>query len=167
MYAKFAFVTLMTLLVPLGAQAGTLPKPTGEVILTITGDIENTNGDKIAEFDMAMLDRLASRTTETATPWYDGPRSFSGPLVSALLEAVGGHGTTIRAHAVNDYSADIPIEDAMSFPVILATRINGAPMSVREKGPTFLIYPFDENPELYNEKYFGRSVWQIHKIDVF
>ena len=39
-------------------------------------------------------------------------------------------------------------------------------MSIRDKGPIFMIYPFDKNPELYNEKYFSRSVWQIKSIEV-
>lgn len=29
-----------------------------------------------------------------------------------------------------------------------------------------MIYPFDTNPQLYNEKYFARSVWQIKTIEV-
>ena len=44
--------------------------------------------------------------------------------------------------------------------------MDGKPLSVRDKGPLFLIYPFDKNPELYNEKYFSRSVWQIKKIEI-
>ena len=39
-------------------------------------------------------------------------------------------------------------------------------MSVRDKGPIFVIYPFDEAPELYNETYFGRSVWQAVSVEV-
>lgn len=39
-------------------------------------------------------------------------------------------------------------------------------MSVRDKGPLFLIYPFDDNPDLFDEVYFGRSVWQIAQIVV-
>ncbi len=45
-------------------------------------------------------------------------------------------------------------------------KLNDQPMSVRDKGPLFLVYPFDLNPELYNEKYFSRSVWQIKEIEV-
>ena len=54
----------------------------------------------------------------------------------------------------------------MDFDTILAIKMNGEPMTVRNKGPLFLIYPFDTNPDLYNEKYFNRSVWQIKEIEV-
>ena len=56
--------------------------------------------------------------------------------------------------------------DATEFDTMLAVAINGEPMSIRDKGPIFMIYPFDTNPELYNEKYFSRSVWQIRAIEV-
>ena len=50
--------------------------------------------------------------------------------------------------------------------MILATKRDGAMMSVREHGPIFVIYPFDQEPDLYNEKYFSRSVWQVSTIIV-
>lgn len=42
----------------------------------------------------------------------------------------------------------------------------GEPMVVRDKGPLMLVYPFDQDPSRYNEKYFSPSVWQIKEIEV-
>ena len=39
-------------------------------------------------------------------------------------------------------------------------------MSIRDKGPLMLVYPFDLDQSLFNEKYFSRSVWQIKEIEV-
>jgi len=39
-------------------------------------------------------------------------------------------------------------------------------MSLRDKGPIFVIYPFDKHPELLNEVVFSRSVWQVTEIKV-
>ena len=39
-------------------------------------------------------------------------------------------------------------------------------MPVRDKGPLFIIYPFDANPELKSQTYYSRSVWQVAKIVV-
>ncbi len=153
----------------LPALAGAVPlaAPEGPVVLTVSGAIANTNAGDEARFDLAMLEDLASRETITATPWYDSRRTFSGPLMSAILEAVGARGTSVRVRAINDYAIDIPIADAEAFLVIFATRIDGDILSVRDKGPLFVIYPFDENPDLMNETYFGRSVWQVMQLDVF
>jgi hypothetical protein len=39
-------------------------------------------------------------------------------------------------------------------------------MAVREKGPLFIIYPFDSAPELKNARYYSRSAWQLKAIEV-
>lgn len=147
-------------------NAADLSAPQGPVVLTVSGNITNTNGDDVARFDQAMLEALEQRTTTAATPWFDSAHDFTGPLASAILEAVGAQGKTMRIVALNDYFADVPIQDTRDFPVVFATHFDGQMMSVRDKGPLFLIYPFDEYPELFNEVYFGRSVWQIIRIEV-
>lgn len=161
-----SFFAALFLLIGTSAHADTLPMPEGEVILTVSGQITNTNGEGIAQFDREMLDALAHRTTTATTPWLDGVHDFKGPLGTAILEAVGAQGQTLRVIALNDYSAEVPVQDLLDFAVIFATDIDGQQMSVREKGPLFMIYPFDEKPELFNEVYFGRSVWQITRIEI-
>ena len=92
--------------------------------------------------------------------------TFSGPLLRSVLDAAGARGSKIKVIALNDYAADLPMEDAMSIDTMLATRMDGILMSVRDKGPLFLLYPFDKDKSLINEKYFSRSVWQIRAIEV-
>lgn len=166
------YQTLKILILPFflavsaGVAAQGLDRPEGEEILTITGKIAYTNAEGAAVFDLAMLDALEQRTTMTETPWFDGPQSFSGPTLAELLEHVGAQGANLRIIALNDYAADMPVQDTQDAPVILASRHNGDVMSVRDKGPLFVIYPFSEMPQLNNEVYFSRSVWQVKAIEV-
>lgn len=148
------------------ASAAPLAKPAGEVVLTVKGKIATMNGDGVASFDMAMLNELAGRKALVETPWTKGKVTFEGPLGKALLDAVGAQGTTLRVRALNDYAVEIPLKDFLDYPVILATRRDGNLMSIREHGPIFVIYPFDQDPSLYNEKYFSRCVWQVATITV-
>ena len=39
-------------------------------------------------------------------------------------------------------------------------------MSVREKGPLWVIYPFDSDPEYQTEVIYSRSIWQLDRIVV-
>ena len=160
----FAASALLCALTTIPAAA--LEKPTGDVILVVTGNVSEKNSDEGASFDLAMLDALESRTGTMETPWTTGKTTFSGPFLRAVLEAAGADGKTLRVKALNDYYAEVPIEDAKALDTILATRKDGEIMSVRDKGPLFLIYPFDKDQSLYNEKYFSRSVWQIGEIEV-
>lgn len=148
------------------ATAQELAQPSDQVILTISGAITQTNSDRVATFDLGMLDALDQRQTVTETPWYDGTQDFSGPTLATILEQVGASGSTLRIIALNEYAAEIPMQEALNLPVILATRHQGSLMSVRDKGPLFVIYPFTEMPELNNEVYFNRSVWQVKAIEV-
>lgn len=160
-----ALVGLM-LHLPGVARADDLAKPAGDTILTITGAIANTNAEGAAMFDLAMLEALPGQVTTTTTPWYDGAQSFSGPLGSALMAAVGATGDTLIVTAINDYVTEIPLGDFTTWPVILATRHEGEIMSVRDKGPLFVIYPFDTDKTLNTEVYYGRSAWQVKSIEV-
>ena len=159
-----ATVAAAALLFSVPAHA--LDAPKERVVLTVTGAIDETNSPGQAEFDLAMLKALPGRSGAMETPWTEGQTRFEGPLLRSLLKAVGAHGRTLRITALNDYSAEVPIEDATEFDTMLAVAMNGEAMSIRDKGPIFMIYPFDTNPELYNEKYFSRSVWQIKAIEV-
>tara|TARA_R100001039_G_C1793790_1_gene74056 strand:+ start:71 stop:577 length:507 start_codon:yes stop_codon:yes gene_type:complete len=158
------------LLVVVGAfvfnVAQALDSPTGSVILKVTGNITQTNVGDEAHFDKVMLEALTQRTTDTSTPWHDGVVSFEGPLGRALLEAVGAEGEQLNVVALNDYSSMVPVSDFYDHEVILAMRADGQPLRVRDHGPLFIIYPFDENPSLLNEEILTRSVWQVKRIEV-
>jgi len=158
----FAFVLVA---VPAHA-ANTLPAPSGRVILTVDGRIGTTNAPAKAVFDREMLESLAQGTIRTHTPWFEGVRRFEGPLGTALLEAVGAEGTRLVITALNDYSVVVPIEDLKNHGVVFALKLDGQYLRVRDKGPLFLVYPFDDNPDLRNEMIQSRSIWQIKSIRV-
>ena len=156
-------------LLALGAARATsaaLPAPTGPVVLTLTGRVSNRNAGDAAAFDMAMLEALPQREIVAPTPWYDEPRRFAGPLLRDVLAAAGATGTTLRASALNNYRVEIPFDDAVRHDVVLARLLDGKPMSVREKGPLFVMYPFDRKPELRNAVYYSRCIWQLRAIEV-
>ena len=167
---KFRFATTIAFLLSLGfgpAWAGAeLPPPHTAPILTMTGAITHTNAGAGAAFDAEMLAALPRQKIVTATPWYDGPRTFEGPLLRDLLAVVGASGRTLKIAALNDYAADVPFADALAYNVVIADRIDGKPIPVRERGPLFIIYPFDQIPQLRTEQYYQRSVWQVKSIEV-
>ncbi|MFC3291876.1 oxidoreductase [Modicisalibacter luteus] len=146
--------------------ADTLPMPEGQAVLKVTGKITQTNVGDEAHFDYAMLEALGMHVIETHTPWTEGMSRFAGPLGRDLLDAVGAQGDLLKVKALNEFVADVPIADLRSHDVILAVERDGERMPVRDFGPIFVLYPFDENPDLLNETYRFRSVWQVSSIRV-
>lgn len=143
-----------------------LEPPAGKVVLTLSGRISQPNRDGRAEFDMAMLEQLPQHSFVTQTPWYSKPRKFTGPLLRDVLAAAGTQGSMLRAIALNDYRVDLPVEDTQRHDVLLARLLDDQPMAVRDKGPLFIVYPFDAKSELRNALYYSRSAWQLKTIEV-
>lgn len=150
-----------------GATAAqVLEAPRDPPVLTVSGNIGATNRGASAVWDMAMIDALPQASFTTRTPWDNAPVTFSGPLLRDLLAAVGSRGTQIRATALNDYRITIPVEDTRRYNIVVATRMNDQPMSIRTKGPLFIVYPFDSHPELRSATFYERSIWQLHSLDI-
>jgi hypothetical protein len=147
-------------------EARALEPPGGPVVLTVHGRVRMPNAGRQADFDMAMLERLPQQSIVTNTPWYSQPRKFTGPLLRDVLAACGAQGTLLRATALNDYRVDLPFEDVQRYGVVLARLLDGRPMAVRDKGPLFIIYPFDSEPALRNAVYYSRSAWQLKSLEV-
>lgn len=116
--------------------------------------------------DMAALQAMPPRRIKTRTPWHEGEPVFAGPLLRNVLAAAQATGTSLRLLALNDYWVDIPADDAHKLDVVVATSIDGQASSVRDKGPLFVMYPFDSHPQLRNAVYFSRCVWQLRRIEV-
>jgi hypothetical protein len=148
------------------ADAAALAAPTGKPILEISGKIRVFNDGETAKFDREMLEALGMTSFKTMTPWYSGPVTFEGVPMTALLGAVGAFGDKVGVIALNDYTTEIPVADFQEFGVVLALKRDGAYMPVRDKGPLFIVYPYDSNPELRQQKYYSRSAWQVAKIIV-
>ncbi len=143
-----------------------LDAPAGPVVLTVLGRVRKPNqGDK-AVFDMAMLERLPQHSFVTRTPWYSTPRKFSGPLLRDVLASCSAEGSNVRATALNDYRVDLPFADTQRYDVLVARLLDDKPMAVRDKGPLFIIYPFDSSAELRTTVYYSRSAWQLTSIEV-
>lgn len=153
-------------LVASAASAEPLRTPTDKPILTISGKITSVNAGDTAQFDRAMLESLGMVTVVTTSPWYTGPVKFEGISLDKLMTHVGATGDRVTVIALNDYSTEIPIKDFVEHNTIIALKRDGEYMSVREKGPLFIIYPFDAKPELKSQTYYGRSAWQVAKIIV-
>jgi hypothetical protein len=148
------------------AWAGPLPAPAEKPILTISGKISVTNKNGTAQFDRPMLENMGMETIETKTPWDEGKVKFEGVRLDKLMQQVGASGQRVSVVALNDYATEIPMEDFAKYKVILAIKRNGEYMPVRDKGPLFVIYPFDSDPDLQSQTYIARAAWQVARIDV-
>jgi len=155
---QLSIVLLTTASIPSAALA-----QSDAVILTIDGKID---GGAPLDFTASQLEAIGSAQIATATPWHDGTPVFEGVPMETLLAHVGAEGEEADVLALNNYRTTIPLADFTAYPVLLALKQDGEYMSVRNKGPLFIIYPFDDFDELRTDLYHARSAWQVRSITI-
>lgn len=143
-----------------------LSSPSGKVILSISGKIEQHNSGDEVLLDRQMLESLPQYQFTTETPWTEGPHQYQGVLLSELLRHIGARGDTIIAYALNDYFAEINLKQIRDYPIILALKNDGKAMRVRDKGPIWIMYPLSKYPELDNSIHHASMVWQLNRLEV-
>lgn len=161
-----AAVAVALLVAPHVAGAGGLDRPSAQVLLTVTGAIDLKNDGDAALFDRPMLEEIAPESFTTTTIWTDGEQRFEGTSLKGLLDLLGVEDGTLKATALNDYAVEIPVSDAVEGGPIIAHRRNGEEMSIRDKGPLWIVYPYDRNADYRTEQVFARSIWQLDRIEV-
>lgn len=140
------------------------PALAGErVLLTIEGALKDQQEVAFTRSDLEAIEMVE---VATGTPWHDGVVQFEGVPLKSLMHHVGAAGSELHVSALNDYTASIPMRDVENLGPILALKKDGSYMGIEDKGPLFVIYPYDGNAELQSEIYYSRSVWQARKIIV-
>lgn len=122
------------------------------------------NGQQVLELDHAALDSLPQISFETTTIWTEGKITFSGPPLDAVLNLVGLAGQSVVAIAANDYKITIPAAMIEGEVPIVATRMNGETFGLRQKGPLWIIFPFDRGERFQRELVYSKSIWQLTQI---
>lgn len=146
-----------------GVSCAALADAHAAPLLTISGDI--------AASDTILLDRdaltaLPETTFETSTIWTEGVHSFTGVSLADLMAELGVEDGTLVATAINDYAVEIPVSDAVEGGPIVAYRMDGEEMTVRDKGPLWIIYPYDSDADYRTEVIYSRSIWQLDRLEV-
>ncbi len=162
--AGVAAAALFAMALPSHAEAFMQPK--GEVILTIDGSVsaEAPAGAYLLDIDALMA--LPTVAFKTTTIWTEGELTFSGVPLKTLLDLAGASGTIVEAEALNGYMVEVPMADLGDEAPIVAYHIDGAPFSRRDKGPLWIVYPYDSDEKYKSEVTYAYSIWQLQKLTV-
>lgn len=162
--SSFSSIAIAMILATVPALADDFAAPSGDVLLTITGSIAATNGADGLQLDYDQLAALPQTTFTTSTTWTPGTPTFTGVLMKDLIAAAGATGTTITLTAANDYAITLPLADVQADAPLLAYLMDGEAMSLRDKGPVWMVYPYDADEKYRTEETYSRSIWQLTSI---
>jgi hypothetical protein len=143
----------------LGTSAGAVEK----YLLTIVNNQENELPSRLTDSDLLTLPQVSFTTS---TPWTETPATFSGPTLDSVLRYYNIREGVLMLTAVNRYEIEVPWDYIEDSSPIIANRINGEPFSIREKGPLWLIFPFDADQRYRSFEAHSMAIWQLIRIDV-
>jgi hypothetical protein len=147
------------------AFGSTVPAPTGEVVLRVTGLIGAGNAaDGAIEFDIETLESLGLvEFMRSDIVRGNDTRLFKGVLLADVLAAVGVQdgATSLAMRAFDDYLVDIPISDTETYNVLIATHQNGERLTLDTFGPLRIVYP-PSAPDLIDERW----IWTLIAMNV-
>ncbi|UGA56672.1 oxidoreductase [Vibrio sp. VB16] len=120
---------------------------------------------KIVTFDE--LKSMPSISYKTHLPWFTGEAEFTGvSLEYFLTKQFGAIPDIVTFRALNDYSVEIVKSDIEKFDPIIAYLKDGKEMTIREKGPYWIIYSLSDFPRIDDSLYHAQMIWQLEKIQI-
>ncbi len=177
------FCALGTMAVSGPSDAAELSSAEGPVVLTIAGEIENTNRpafdafkdpfinyherpfEKAAEFDASMLEALGMHEFEVNYEDWPEPVTLAGPRLADLLDAVGADPETMMVLALDGFAVDLSAEVLESEDWIVAIKQNGAYMGLGQRGPAWVAFdPGDDKTITPEEE--GSWPWAAFFIEI-
>ncbi|SDH94252.1 oxidoreductase [Lutimaribacter saemankumensis] len=145
-----------------------MPPPQGRPLLEIHMGLAQAEQAKVREvmLDDAMLRALPAEDFSTTTIWTDGVQHFRGVRLLTLVRCLGIENGLLTLTAKNEYLIEIPVEDLRPDGALVAYERNGKPMATRDKGPLWLVYPYDSHTDFQTETIYAQSIWQLDRIEV-
>jgi hypothetical protein len=163
--------------------AAELSPASGQIVLTIAGNIANTNRaafdafrdpfinyherkfDKAAEFDLAMLEGLGMREVEVSYEAWPGPIRLAGPLLGDVLDAIGAEPAGLTALALDGFAVELTKEQLEQETWIVAIKLDGEYMGIGQRGPAWLVFdPGDDKSVTAEEE--GTWPWAAFYLEV-
>ncbi len=158
LYIVVAIALFATLLVGCGEGEATL----GDTLITVKGDIGETNSGDNYILDQAAFDELSVELTYN-DPWMGDGLNYKGILLRDLIDLVDPSAdvTTISLIATDGKAFDIAIADAEQYDIMLTRWVDGALLDESNGGPVKVAYPDDAKATYPDEQW----AWWVVSVE--
>ena len=187
---EFLTSTAVLAALPVASVQAAQQPVSGPVLLTVSGAIGKGNRgsldpaldqmmakhgvrfDTALALDAAALGRMPAVHIQPTLEYDAKVHTLSGPLVSTVLEAASVPSTgavVLGLRAVDGYNVAISLADIRRYRMIIATHMDGEPLSLGGLGPQWAVYDADRLEDFKNlplKQRFGLCPWGVYHIDV-
>jgi hypothetical protein len=164
---SLAAMTLFQLALCSALQASECPDLAQGAVFAIIGSQVTSGKQTRVEFTPAQILAIQSRKVVSDRPWAGTAVTFEGPLLRQLIAASGFTGNYVSISAKNNYSANLPVENANSFTVISKMEIDGQKYGLRNNGPIFFLRPAAPVLNKDVKNYQSYSIWKVCEVTIY
>jgi hypothetical protein len=129
------------------------------------GSLTITDGSQTVTLTAEQIAALPQTTIETSTAWTEGKHKFSGPTFADVFNAAGLAGETVTIEASDGYAIELPRGTLVDDGAILTTAMDDQPLPA-DKAPYWVIFNYDQSPEMNDQNHRDWSIWAISKISL-
>jgi hypothetical protein len=140
------------------AAEAELAAPKGPVVLTVVGEIANTNRgpsdpavdrfmdhhaqkfDSAAAFDLPMLEKLGMETRRFVLEGLPGVQKLEGPPLAAVLKAVGAKSARVSILALDGYEVELDAKDVEAHDWLVGVKRNDDYLGIGGFGPAWVVF---------------------------
>ncbi len=120
----------------------------------------------IKSYSLNRLEGLGLKRLSTSTFWSADDGSYEGILLADLLKDAGLYDAEeLLMTAFDGYTLIMPREKWTQWPAFLATRRDGSPLELKEKGPTRILFPRDMDNKLKSDLERTYWIWSLKTIE--
>lgn len=134
-------------------------------LLIVNTDPGTSCGSKELVFSEQQLQALPQKTFKTKHTWATVAQEFSGPLLTDVIQQICPQAKEVYLRSLDQYSVTIDVQKVAKYEAILGLKIDGRPLTVREKGPIWLMINTD-NLNVAAHNLDNMLVWQLYYIRV-
>ena len=128
--------------------------------------------DKAFVFDAAMLAALPALAIQPTLEYDAKPHKLSGPSLASVVAAAGvaaAAPVALHLRAIDGYSVALSLADANRWRMIVATTLDGVPMSIGGLGPLWAVHDADRVADFKDrplKERFAACPWALYFIEV-
>ena len=127
----------------------------------------HSNSEQVSEqYTLGQLQQLPQYEMRVKLPWTNETHTYSGPYLEDVLLMANVSGQWLTMYALDHYQISFHFQRIKKYKPILALRIDEKLLTIRTKGPLWVILPMSEYKELNAAIYHDFMVWQLVKINV-
>ena len=131
--------------------------------IDLAGNLLETAPETVTVED---LENLPQTEYAVVDPYFKKRVVYKGVLLKDLVAAYTKPDTQkIRLRAIDEYRAEFVKGEWIRFDIMLATRMNGKHMGIRENGPARIVLPYDTAKGIDKTLYKPKWIWQVNRIE--